>query len=538
MSRYLFTPGSQRALAAATGWHSPSAEPDRLDLLPVLLGLLAESECRAAQILSRHQVDTNTVVKQWPELSRDDAPQPRAARAFSPALEDALYAARQRLWAYPQPLELATEHVLLGMLDTDHEVAHWLRQQGLSAEHVEQEIHDQHGHDPTPIDVELEAATKPAEAKPAEAAETKHERPASGGPPKTSPAPPTAAATQMGLLRLFDAAANRAREGLRVVEDYVRFVLDDAFLTGELKELRHRLESALAQIPLADRLAARETTWDVGTQLTTGREADRSDVPAVLAANFHRLAEALRSLEEYSKLIAPPLATEIEQLRYRSYTLQRVVDINRRSRQRLKQATLYVLLDGGRSEQDLQQRAEAILAAGAHVLQLRDKQLDDRTLLARARLLRRLTTANSAVLIVNDRPDLAVLADADGVHVGQEELSVKDARTVVGPRRLVGVSTHSLEQARRAVLDGADYIGMGPTFPSSTKTFEAFPGLENIQAVTAEIGLPAFAIGGITVENCPQVLAAGAQRIAVSGAVAAADDPGAVVQQLLKLLGP
>ena len=108
---------------------------------------------------------------------------------------------------------------------------------------------------------------------------------------------------------------------------------------------------------------------------------------------------------------------------------------------------------------------------------------------------------------MNDRPDLAVLAGADGVHVGQEELSVKDARRIVGPSALVGVSTHSIQQARAAVLDGANYIGVGPTFPSGTKTFAAFTGVELLQAVQAEIRLPAFAIGGVTAANLPQVLA-------------------------------
>ena len=101
------------------------------------------------------------------------------------------------------------------------------------------------------------------------------------------------------------------------------------------------------------------------------------------------------------------------------------------------------------------------------------------------------------LFIINDRPDLAALARADGVHVGQEELSVKDARSIVGPETLVGVSTHSIEQARQAVLDGANYIGVGPTFPSGTKQFEQFPGVELLRAVAAEIRLPAFAIGGI-----------------------------------------
>ena len=135
---------------------------------------------------------------------------------------------------------------------------------------------------------------------------------------------------------------------------------------------------------------------------------------------------------------------------------------------------------------------------------------------------------------MNDRPDLAVLARANGVHVGQTELSVKDARSIVGPDMLVGVSTRSIEQARQAVLDGANYIGVGPTFPSNTKRFEQFPGVELLRAVAEEIRLPAFAIGGIDRENVAEVLAAGFTRIAVSGAIAAAADPAQAAKELLE----
>ncbi len=137
---------------------------------------------------------------------------------------------------------------------------------------------------------------------------------------------------------------------------------------------------------------------------------------------------------------------------------------------------------------------------------------------------------------MNDRPDLAVLSAADGVHVGQDELSVKDARAIVGPHALIGVSTHNIEQARRAVLDGADYIGVGPTFPSDTKKFESFAGLDFVRAVVAEIALPAFAIGGITLDNVSQVISAGLSRIALSGAIVNAPNPTTASRDFLAKL--
>jgi len=340
----------------------------------------------------------------------------------------------------------------------------------------------------------------------------------------------------LGIFRIIDAAGNRAREGLRVVEDYVRFVLDDRHLVERLKDLRHRLAAALDSFALDQRLSARETQADVGTAVTTPAEFQRSDAAAVLAANFSRLQEALRSLEEFAKIDRPDTAAVFEQLRYATYTLQRAVAVTGESVRQLAAARLYVLIDGRNNDEEFARLVDALVAAEVDILQLRDKRLGDRTLVERARRLRSLTAGSPTLAIVNDRPDIAALAQADGVHVGQEELTVKDARTIVGPRQLIGVSTHSIQQARQAVLDGANYLGVGPTFPSTTKQFAQFPGLEFVGAVAREIRLPAFAIGGITADNVGEVLAAGLSRVAVSGAITASADPAAAARQLRQRL--
>jgi len=207
---------------------------------------------------------------------------------------------------------------------------------------------------------------------------------------------------------------------------------------------------------------------------------------------------------------------------------------------------LYVLLDGRESIDEMADLARSLVEAGVDAIQLRDKRLSDRELVARARRLREICRAGGSstegetgrrtLCIINDRPDLASLAEADGVHVGQDELSVKDARAVVGPGRLVGVSTHSIEQARQAVLDGADYIGVGPTFPSGTKQFDAFPGPALLSQVASEVRLPAVAIGGIDLENLAEVLATGIGRVALSRAITTAADPAAVARRMRELL--
>lgn len=350
-------------------------------------------------------------------------------------------------------------------------------------------------------------------------------------------------------LRIVDANLNRAVEALRLAEDHARFSLEDAFLSGQCKQLRHDLvTTVLAAVPQQQLLAARSTQTDIGTGLTTNQETRRDSLRQCAAASWQRIHQALRALEETLKLLSPPAACRIEQLRYKTYTLAKACLGTSASRQRLAECRLYVLIDGETSEDVFVQRVRAMIRGGVHAVQLRDKHLSDRELVARARIVRALidqeapkkdgaSASPRPLFIVNDRPDIAALARADGVHVGQEELTVQEVRQIAGPDALVGVSTHSLQQARQAVLDGADYIGCGPTFPSSTKQFDHFPGLALLREVAGEISLPAFAIGGITLQNLPQVLATGIQRVAVAGALAGTDDLESAVAAWHSALG-
>ena len=288
---------------------------------------------------------------------------------------------------------------------------------------------------------------------------------------------------------------------------------------------------------MALRLAYRDTPGDVGTSISTDSESARNGAYDVCLASTHRVQEALRSLEEYGKTVDPAAAAGFERLRYDAYTLGAAIGATVSGLEKLRDAKLYVLLDGGDSPDRFEKTVRQLCAAGAGVLQLRDKRLDDRSLVDRARRLVRVARSCGVLTIVNDRPDVAVIADADGVHVGQSEVSATDARKVVGPKRIVGVSTHAIEQARAAVLAGADYVGVGPIFPSSTKRFDSFPGLEYVAQVAREVRLPAFAIGGVSLENLAEVLVAGATRVAVSSAITAADSPADACGEFAERLG-
>ncbi len=557
-TRREFTPGALRALTAATTWKlGESGECLRAEA--VLLGLLEEGECRAAITLRECGIEAERLLAEWPDLRRSSVPPPPYDAPLPPLHPDlqAGLAAIDALVDWGDwPAILSTEHLLLGLAAADHAVGAWLRAHGVDPAEILRRIHDRYG------TAGRRTAGWTEVAPPEPAPRDEAARGVSGGEagsngPKTAPSrqstepadppgeddggaaegrlPPDAA---LRVMRVVDASANRAVEGLRVLEDYVRFVLDDPFLMGALKGVRHELTACLEGLPMDVRLAARETLADVGTTVKGSQEARRQDLAQLVDANFSRVREAMRSLEEYAKLVAPDVAAAAERLRYRLYTLHRAVRRTEQARERLAAARLYVLLDACATEAELATLCENLVRAGVHVIQLREKRLDDRTLIGRARTVRRVTRGTDTLFIMNDRPDLAVLAEADGVHVGQEELAVKDVRTVVGPDRLVGVSTHDIEQARQAVLDGADYIGCGPTFPSATKRFEAFPGPAFLRQVAAEIRLPAFAIGGIHEGNLGMVLETGFRRVAVSSGITRAADPAAAAQRLLELLEP
>ncbi|MFK8111107.1 MAG: thiamine phosphate synthase [Rubripirellula sp.] len=335
--------------------------------------------------------------------------------------------------------------------------------------------------------------------------------------------------------RILDASANRAGEGLRTMEELSRFAIDDQELSAEFKSLRHRLTTALARLSRQTMLAARDTEGDVGTEIRESTEYQRTNFSAVVAAAATRTQQSLRVLEEYGKMIDPTMAGEVEQLRYRCYTAHARLELlltRRESRDQLQASCLYALVDAGANQQSFCEHIEAIVEAGVDIVQLRDHSVDDRTLLTRARAGVEVTRRLGKLFVMNDRPDIATAAGTDGVHVGQDEMPVAETRMIVGDHCLIGVSTHSIEQAREAVAGGADYIGCGPVFPGRTKTFDEYVGTDFLKQVSAEINLPAFAIGGIELANVDEVIAAGTRRIAVTGAIRDAEDPAGAAKQL------
>jgi thiamine-phosphate pyrophosphorylase len=337
-------------------------------------------------------------------------------------------------------------------------------------------------------------------------------------------------------MRVIDAAINRAAEGLRVVEDYARMILDDAHLTERLKRLRHSITEAVGPFNSTDRIFSRDTQHDVGTAIATDSEFVRDSTHGIIQANMARVSQSLRTIEEYAKTLAPEVARRLEPLRYESYSLEKAMLTTVLSLGHLQRAHVYLLTDGLESVDRFRELLAAVIRGGVDLIQLRDQKLNDRELLERGRVLGEVCRPAGVKWIMNNRADLCVAAGADGVHLGQSDLPVHLARRIVGPAKLIGVSTHSMEQARRAVIDGANYVGVGPVFPSRTKDFEAYVGVELIRNVAAEIRLPAFAIGGIDQGNVDQIAKAGMPRVAIQSAVTSATNPETATRGLRRAL--
>lgn len=338
--------------------------------------------------------------------------------------------------------------------------------------------------------------------------------------------------------RILDANANRAREGLRVLEDIARFALDSAELSGELKSLRHELRAGLDALPI-DRgvlLASRATETDVGTSIHTVGEYQRDGLPAIAGAAAGRLTESLRSMAEMAKALREPgVAARFEQARYRVYSVEQRLLLALGGPRR--QWRLCVLITESLCRAMPWDRvAEAAIEGGADCVQLREKSLEGAELLRRARRLRAITRAGGASLVINDRPDIAVMSRADGVHVGQQDLAVKDIRGLAGFTISIGVSTSGMDEARRAAADGADSCGVGPMFPTSTKEKPRLAGpayLREYLADPSTARIPHLAIGGINAANAGELALAGCLGVAVSSAVCEAQDPAAACREIL-----
>ena len=332
--------------------------------------------------------------------------------------------------------------------------------------------------------------------------------------------------------RILDANLNRAFEGLRTLEDIARFQ-NFADLQSQLKSMRHSLEKATSDWNRELLFSSRNAELDVGKNAKTPSENSRSSLNEVGIAAAQRVQQALRCLEEVAKLVYPGSAADLESARYQAYDLNAKLLLSlSRDRHFLGLSRLYVLAHCQMPIADFSTRISEISKAGASLIQIRDKHIGTKDTLRFVEAAINSVDPNQTQIVVNDRPDIAFCTGVWGLHVGQSDFSIAQARSIVGPTTVVGLSTHDTSQVEKAIIEGADYIGCGPTFPSKTKPFESFSGLHFLQQTVDLLKLqsspilPAFAIGGIQLSNLRQVLATGIRRVVVGNAIWEATSPG------------
>jgi thiamine-phosphate pyrophosphorylase len=285
-------------------------------------------------------------------------------------------------------------------------------------------------------------------------------------------------------------------------------------------------------MPQQEFIVCRDTPGDIGTEITSPGETQRADLPDVATAACKRLTEALRSIEEYSKVVAPSQMLKVERMRYNAYTLEQRLNQRILVARRFAAVRMYVLLWSRLCRGSLRETARAAVSGGADAIQLREKDVPDDQFLAMAAELRELTDETGRILIVNDRPDIAAIVGADGVHLGQNDLPIAEARRLLRPGALVGKSTHSIQQIRTAVNEGADYISVGPMFPTVTKDAGPIAGVKLLKAALHETSLPVVCIGGINLDNVGKLAAAGARCVSVCSAICKDRNPKAMTEAI------
>ena len=342
------------------------------------------------------------------------------------------------------------------------------------------------------------------------------------------------------ILRIIDANLNRIGEGLRLLEDVARLLLNDATLTQQLKTMRHQLirgDWSLQQ----ELLQARNSGGDVGINIEAPGDKKQRELPIMVVANARRVQEALRVMEELAKVpgTTPEFDSEkFKQARFDLYTIERTLLSKLLRQEKTKRRSgLYAIMDAKTLERRSPvEIARQVIRGGAKTIQLRGKIRSKKELLPIAQQLKSLCAEHEVLFIVNDYLDIALAAEADGLHLGQSDLPVKEARKLLSIDKILGCSTRTVDQAITAQADGADYIAVGSMYPTQSKETAVVVGLERLQQIRQAVTLPLVAIGGLNKDNAAEVIAAGADSVAVISAILKAGSPEEAAREIVNRL--
>lgn len=337
--------------------------------------------------------------------------------------------------------------------------------------------------------------------------------------------------------RIIDANFNRAREALRVTEEFCRFAGNCSELTARAKQMRHELCKIIAKLDQNRLLISRDTIRDVGVGLSVENQHKRQQMLDCLTAAAKRLPEALRALSEMTQVIEPAISPQIDNLRYKAYTLEKDISIFFSTSQKFSKVRLYIIITSDHPADILNLACECA-TSGADCIQLRAKNIDDDQLFAVATQFVKICSDQGVLSIINDRTDIAVTSGADGVHLGQNDLPVEQAKKLQQHPMIIGKSTHSIEQLENACLENPTYIGLGPVFNTPTKAQTKSVGLKYLAdaaKILKNTGIYSVAIGGINQQNIEQVMQNNITAAAICSAVTNAKNP-AKTCKLLKAM--
>lgn len=321
------------------------------------------------------------------------------------------------------------------------------------------------------------------------------------------------------VYRIIDANINRAMEGIRVCEDILRFYLNSG-ISAEFKKLRHRLKEYSESFPPLTLFKSRDVKGDAQKFIDTESEMKRSSVKEVFSANIHRVTEALRVLEETSKTLEKDNAALLQGMRFKLYDFEKefVLKYTGVERRKKLKGSLYAILDSGFiGSFSYSETAKKMIRGGASVIQLRMKGETTSHIFKTAKEVAKICHKSEVLFIMNDFPDIAILAGADGLHLGQDDIPLNEARKILPEGMIIGISTHSPEQAMDTLKDCPDYIALGPVFDTESKYGSLIKGIgaDSLKSVKEASGVPLVAIGGITGENIKYVFNNGADSAAM-----------------------
>ena len=327
-------------------------------------------------------------------------------------------------------------------------------------------------------------------------------------------------------LRILDANFNRVKEGLRVIEEFLRFHYPPLPYLEEWRNLRKELVKRISSLPL---LSHRDSEEDAGKNFIP---ASYPDILSLLRANFSRIEEGLRVIEEISRLKFPSLVSFIMKLRFQIYSLEKKILTRYNRKSRLTPIGIYLITDENIAGKPSPLIVEEALQAGIRFIQLRDKTSSLREIICKGEKIRELTSKFQAVFILNDRIDVAMAVNADGVHLGEEDFPLTEARKILGEEKIIGVTARTLESALEKSGKDIDYIALGPVYPTPLKRELKPIGIDILRKAKETIPLPIVAIGGIREENIQEIIKTGVDGIAM---VRALQEKGRVKENSEKL---